>query len=219
MTVVAAFSDAGAVETGSLLEGLGAAAGRPASGAGDRRCLIAADAPFLADLVDGMRPGFATVVAAAAEDFVAALARAVAGGGVRDGRRAGPSPEPAVVLHNARSPASADDSAALAKPRGTGGPPLSVFLITLNEADRLGAALESVRGLAAKVVVVDAGSADDTVAVALAHGATVRERPWSGYGAQKRFAKDLCRHDWVLNLDADERLKPELRDEIARRIA
>lgn len=98
-------------------------------------------------------------------------------------------------------------------------PALSVFIIARDEADRIGPAIESVKGFAAEVVVVDSGSGDDTVAVAEAAGARVLFNAWQGYGPQKRFAEDACRNPWVFNLDADERATPALADEIARRAA
>lgn len=92
--------------------------------------------------------------------------------------------------------------------------PLSIFLITKNEADRLGMVLQAVQGLCDDVVVVDSGSTDDTVAIAERYGARVFHRDWTGYGPQKRYAEDQCRHDWLLNLDADEVLTSGLRHEI-----
>ncbi len=83
--------------------------------------------------------------------------------------------------------------------------PLSVYIIARNEADRLPRAIRSVQALADDIVVVEDGqSTDNTVAVAQALGARVFINPWPGYGPQKRFAEDQCRHDWVLCLDADE---------------
>lgn len=82
--------------------------------------------------------------------------------------------------------------------------PLSVFVIARNEADRIGATLAAVRELSDDLVVVDSGSTDATAAVAEAHGARVVSHGWIGYGPQKRFAEEQCRHDWLLNLDADE---------------
>jgi glycosyltransferase involved in cell wall biosynthesis len=104
----------------------------------------------------------------------------------------------------------------MSAPGAAGGPlPLSIFVIARNEADRIGAVLDAVRGLSDDRVVVDAGSTDGTVAVAEAAGARVVVNvPWPGYGPQKRFAEDLCRHDWVLNLDADEWVPPTLAAEI-----
>lgn len=91
---------------------------------------------------------------------------------------------------------------------------LSVFFITLNEEDRLGPALASVRDLVEDIVVVDSGSTDGTVALAEAAGARVIHNDFPGYGKQKRLAESLCRNDWVLNLDADERVTPALAAEI-----
>ncbi|MCX7946562.1 MAG: glycosyltransferase family 2 protein [Hydrogenophilus sp.] len=92
--------------------------------------------------------------------------------------------------------------------------PLSVFIITRDEADRLPAAIESVRSLADEILVVDSGSTDATVAVAQSLGARVLFHEWRGYGPQKVFAEKNCRHFWILNLDADEALTPELAVEI-----
>ncbi|HMO29817.1 glycosyltransferase family 2 protein [Enterovirga sp.] len=92
--------------------------------------------------------------------------------------------------------------------------PLSVFLIAKNEADRIGATIRAVRDLTDDLVVVDSGSADETVEVAERLGARVIRRDWEGYGPQKRFAEESCRHDWMLNLDADEVAPPSLAREI-----
>jgi glycosyltransferase involved in cell wall biosynthesis len=92
--------------------------------------------------------------------------------------------------------------------------PISAFIIAHDEADRIGAAVDSVRGLCAEVIVLDSGSTDGTPEVAAAHGARVAHNPWRGYGPQKRAAEDLCAHDWTLNLDADERVTPRLAAEI-----
>ena len=92
--------------------------------------------------------------------------------------------------------------------------PISIFVIAKNEADRLPRTLEAVRGLSDDLVVVDSGSTDGTQAAAEALGARVIHNDWPGYGPQKRFAEDLCRHDWRLNLDADEWLPPALVAEI-----
>nr|WP_246736155.1 glycosyltransferase family 2 protein [Enterovirga sp. DB1703] len=92
--------------------------------------------------------------------------------------------------------------------------PLSVFVIARNEADRIGDTLRAVRDLTDDLVVVDSGSTDGTVAIARSLGARVIHNDWPGYGPQKRFAEEQCRHDWLLNLDADEVAPPELRAEI-----
>ncbi|HWU49506.1 MAG TPA: glycosyltransferase family 2 protein [Asticcacaulis sp.] len=96
---------------------------------------------------------------------------------------------------------------------------LSFCIIAKNEADRILACLEAARGLSDDVVVIDSGSTDGTVECAKAAGARVVHHDWRGYGPQKRFAEDCARHDWILNLDADEYLSEALRDEIARLMA
>jgi glycosyltransferase involved in cell wall biosynthesis len=90
---------------------------------------------------------------------------------------------------------------------------LSACVITLNEADRIDACLESL-AWCDEIVVVDSHSSDDTRARAAARGARVVERDWPGYAAQKEFAIRAAAHDWVLVIDADERLSDALRDEL-----
>lgn len=87
---------------------------------------------------------------------------------------------------------------------------ISACVITLNEADRIADCLASL-AFCDEVVVVDSGSTDGTRDVAAAHGARVVEHPFAGYRAQKDFAVQAARHDWVLCLDADERVTAELR--------
>ncbi|MCE1180693.1 MAG: glycosyltransferase family 2 protein [Rhodocyclales bacterium] len=88
--------------------------------------------------------------------------------------------------------------------------PLSIAIITLNAASQLADCLESVR-FAEEIVVVDSGSSDGTRALAERYGARVIDQAWLGFGPQKQFAVDACTHDWVLCLDADERVSPALR--------
>lgn len=88
--------------------------------------------------------------------------------------------------------------------------PLSVAIIARDEADRLPDALASVADLAAEIVVLDSGSTDDTVALAQAAGARVERTDWPGHVAQKNRALAACTHRWVLSIDADERVSPEL---------
>lgn len=88
-------------------------------------------------------------------------------------------------------------------------PPLSVVIIAHNAATQLDACLASA-GFADEVVVVDSGSIDTTREIAAARGARVVEQAWLGFGPQKQFAVRQARHDWVLCLDADERVSPEL---------
>jgi glycosyltransferase involved in cell wall biosynthesis len=87
--------------------------------------------------------------------------------------------------------------------------PLSLVLITRDAAHELAACLASA-SFADEIVVVDSGSGDDTVAVARGAGARVVEHAWEGFGPQKNFAVGEARHDWVLCLDADERVTPPL---------
>lgn len=85
------------------------------------------------------------------------------------------------------------------------GKPFSVAIITKNEEERLPGCLESV-AFADEVLVVDSGSTDRTTEIAKAFGARVMVEPWRGFSAQKQFAVDQCSYDWVLILDADERV-------------
>jgi len=96
---------------------------------------------------------------------------------------------------------------------------LSAFLIVKNEAERLPRTLAALEGLTDQVVVVDSGSSDATVEIARAAGAEVHRRDWEGYGPQKRFAEELCRHDWRLNVDADEVVTEALAGEIRSLLA
>ncbi len=89
-------------------------------------------------------------------------------------------------------------------------PGLAAVIITLNEADRIGACLASL-AFCDEVIVVDSGSHDATRALATATGARVIAHPFAGYRAQKDFAVGQASHDWVLCLDADERVTPALR--------
>ena len=90
---------------------------------------------------------------------------------------------------------------------------LTVTLITRNEAANIAAALESV-AWADEVIVVDSGSEDGTVAIAKRYATRVEVREWRGYSAQKNLAADLANHDWILSVDADERVTPALAQEI-----
>jgi glycosyltransferase involved in cell wall biosynthesis len=95
---------------------------------------------------------------------------------------------------------------------------LSVAVVTLNEEERLRACLESVVW-ADEIVVVDAGSSDKTMAIAREFTDRALFRAWEGYGVQKNFAVGQCRGDWILSLDADERVSDALRDEIRAALA
>ena len=96
---------------------------------------------------------------------------------------------------------------------------LTVATIALNEERRLPTALASVAEIADEIVVVDSGSSDRTVAIATAAGARVIESTWRGFAAQRNVALDAATGDWVLELDADERVTPELATEIRALLA
>lgn len=93
-------------------------------------------------------------------------------------------------------------------------PRLSVYIITHNEERHLPACLEAVAKIADEIVVLDDGSTDRTVAIAKAAGACVEHRPFDDFGPQKNAALALTTGEWVLNLDADERVTPPLAREI-----
>lgn len=95
---------------------------------------------------------------------------------------------------------------------------VSVTIITLNEAKNVDACLASVTW-ADEVLVVDSGSTDGTVERARAAGVRVLTNDWAGYAAQKNFAAAQASHDWILSIDADERVTPELAAEIRSTLA
>ncbi len=90
---------------------------------------------------------------------------------------------------------------------------ISATIITLNEERNIARAIDSL-GCVDEVLVVDSGSTDLTREIALRHGARVLEGPWLGYAAQKNFAARSAAYDWILSLDADEQVTPELAEEI-----
>jgi glycosyltransferase involved in cell wall biosynthesis len=92
-------------------------------------------------------------------------------------------------------------------------PALSACIITLNEADRIDACIDSL-AFCDEVLLVDSGSTDDTCERAAAKGARVLHRRFDGYRSQKQFAVQNAAHDWVICLDADERVGAALRDSI-----
>ncbi len=90
---------------------------------------------------------------------------------------------------------------------------LSVTIITLNEERRIGKCIEGA-SFADEILVVDSGSSDRTVEIARKLGARVIHQDWLGYGRQKQFAVEQAANEWVLCLDADEWLSPELSQSI-----
>lgn len=95
------------------------------------------------------------------------------------------------------------------------GPSLSVAIITKNEEGRLPDCLKSV-SFSDDIVVVDSGSVDRTVEIAKEFGCRVFVEDWKGYGPQKNSSVSKCKHDWVLIIDADERIPPETKEIILR---
>ena len=97
-------------------------------------------------------------------------------------------------------------------------PKLTVTVIARNESANLADALASVTW-ADEIVVVDAESTDDTVAIARRYTPHVEVRPWPGYSAQKNYAAGIASNDWILSLDADERVTSALAGEIQALLA
>jgi glycosyltransferase involved in cell wall biosynthesis len=96
--------------------------------------------------------------------------------------------------------------------------PLSAVVITLDAAAQLEACLRSL-AFCDEIVVVDSGSGDGTVELARRLGARVIQSAWRGFGAQKQFAAEQAAHDWVLAVDADERVSERLRAGIEAALA
>jgi glycosyltransferase involved in cell wall biosynthesis len=96
--------------------------------------------------------------------------------------------------------------------------PLSAVLITRNAASVLEPCLDSL-GFADEIVVVDSGSSDGTTELAARKGARVVQKEWLGYGRQKQYAVEQASHDWVLCIDADERVSQQLRASIEKALA
>ena len=96
--------------------------------------------------------------------------------------------------------------------------PLSVVIVTKNAATQLAACLDSA-SFADEMLVIDSGSSDGTAELAGQRGARVMQKEWLGFGRQKQFAVEAARHDWVLCLDADERVSEPLRAGILAALA
>src|SRR4051794_19046990 len=95
--------------------------------------------------------------------------------------------------------------------------PLTLLIIARNEAAVIGRCLDSVP-FAAEKLVIDSGSTDGTQDRARQHGARVVHQDWLGFGPQRNFATTQARHDWILALDADECLSPQLAQEMQERL-
>jgi glycosyltransferase involved in cell wall biosynthesis len=96
--------------------------------------------------------------------------------------------------------------------------PLSAVLITRNASGVLEACLDGL-AFVDEIVIVDSGSTDGTVEIATRRGARVVQKEWLGFGMQKQFAVEQASHDWVLCLDADEHVSPELAQSIQAALA
>jgi glycosyltransferase involved in cell wall biosynthesis len=92
--------------------------------------------------------------------------------------------------------------------------PLTCYIRTLNEAKNIGPVVEKVKAIGAEVIVIDSFSTDGTQEIARAAGARVIENKWEGNGFQKRVGEDAAVNDWLLDMDADEILSPELQQEL-----
>lgn len=93
--------------------------------------------------------------------------------------------------------------------------PLSIFIIAHNEEDRILAVIKAAKAIKFdELIIVDSGSTDKTCEIAENEGAKVIYNKWKGYGPQKKFAESLCKNDWILNIDADEEISPDLASEI-----
>ncbi|HEY5754932.1 MAG TPA: glycosyltransferase [Steroidobacter sp.] len=95
--------------------------------------------------------------------------------------------------------------------------PITLLIIARNEASAIGRCLDSVP-FAAEKLVIDSGSTDGTQEVSQRHGARVIFQEWLGFGPQRNFASTQASHDWILALDADEALSPELANELSQRL-
>ncbi|MCM1162988.1 MAG: glycosyltransferase family 2 protein [Muribaculaceae bacterium] len=93
---------------------------------------------------------------------------------------------------------------------------LTATIIALNEEHRIGACLESLRGVADEIIVVDSYSTDRTVDICREYGCHVTQRRFDGFGTQRQYATSLATHRFILSIDADEVLSPALRESILR---
>ena len=88
--------------------------------------------------------------------------------------------------------------------------PISAVIITKNEAANIQRCIRALQQVASEVLIVDAHSTDDTVAIARKMGARVIQKKWEGYGINKNFGNEIATYDWILSIDADEVLSTDL---------
>lgn len=93
---------------------------------------------------------------------------------------------------------------------------ISAVIITKNEERNIERCLRSLEGVVDEIVVIDSQSTDRTQEICAAHGARVIQHKWLGYAATKNYGNAQAEHPWILSLDADEALSPELREELFR---
>jgi glycosyltransferase involved in cell wall biosynthesis len=98
-------------------------------------------------------------------------------------------------------------------------PPISAYIRTKNEERMIGDVIRAAQQVAAEVLVIDSGSTDRTLEIARALGAKIVNAPWLGGGKQKRIGEEAASYDWLLDLDADEIVSPELAQEIRNEFA
>src|ERR1700744_2343788 len=98
-------------------------------------------------------------------------------------------------------------------------PTLSVVIVAQDEERTIGRVFGAVKELCDEIVLVDSGSKDTTVDIATEYGAKVIHQSWLGYAAQKNFAIEQASSDWILSLDADEIVTPQLVAEIRKVLA
>lgn len=90
---------------------------------------------------------------------------------------------------------------------------VSAFVVCCNEERNIGRCLESVKWCD-EIIAIDSGSTDKTKEICKSYGAKIHERAWPGFVEQKRYGFEQCSSEWVLNIDADEEVSPELKDEM-----
>ncbi|MCW8093462.1 glycosyltransferase family 2 protein [Alteromonas sp. ASW11-130] len=95
--------------------------------------------------------------------------------------------------------------------------PISVFFVTLNEAEHIKEALQSVKSFD-EIIVVDSGSTDGTQDIVKEYGAKLVHKTWLGFAKQKAYAMSLCKNNWVLNLDGDEIVPEDMVANIQRAV-
>ena len=93
---------------------------------------------------------------------------------------------------------------------------ISATILAYNEERHIEACLESLRGVADEIIVVDSGSTDRTIEICRKYGCKVSTRKFDGFGAQRQYATSLTTHQYILSIDADELLSPALQESIKR---